>query len=346
MKLRAAVIGLGVGERHIAGYESDPRCKVVSLCDIDPAKLEAVGRRYPQCSLTNDPTMVLSDPEVDVVSIASYDNAHHGQILCAINNGKHVFVEKPLCQFRDEFEEIAQSLSENPQIRLSSNLILRRTPRFSSLREKLARGQLGELYYVEGSYNYGRLSKITSGWRAEIPYYSVVQGGAIHLIDLILWLSKGVVDEVHAFGNKISSADTEFRSPDLVAALLRFRGGKVAKITANFGSVTPHSHELKIFGTKGSFIHGLTGAAYFWSRDPSMPPEPVLDAYPGVQKGDMLPSFVRHILDGSAPDVSAQEVFDAMAVALAIDESLSNKAPAHVQYVNASFREKREQHRI
>ena len=53
---------------------------------------------------------------------------------------------------------------------------------------------MGRLYYLEGDYAYGRLPKILSGWRAEIPIYSVVHGGAIHIIDLLLWLGGGQVD--------------------------------------------------------------------------------------------------------------------------------------------------------
>jgi predicted dehydrogenase len=43
-KLNAAIIGLGVGERHIDGYQSDERCTVTKLCDIDEKKLNEVGK--------------------------------------------------------------------------------------------------------------------------------------------------------------------------------------------------------------------------------------------------------------------------------------------------------------
>jgi len=67
---------------------------------------------------------------------------------------------------------------------------------------------MGELFYLEGDYNYGRLHKFTTGWRGEIPFYSVTYGGAIHLIDLLIWLSEGKVSEVIATGNKIAGKDT------------------------------------------------------------------------------------------------------------------------------------------
>ena len=54
--------------------------------------------------------------------------------------------------------------------------------------------------------------------------------------------------------------------------------------------------------------------------------------YPGTAKGDMLPSFVKSILDGNEPEVSAQEVVDVMSVSLAIEESLQSQQPVNVNY--------------
>ena len=54
------------------------------------------------------------------------------------------------------------------------------------MRELIAAGELGELFHLEGDYDYGRRHKLTDGWRGRIPYYSVVLGGAIHMVDLLL----------------------------------------------------------------------------------------------------------------------------------------------------------------
>jgi predicted dehydrogenase len=330
--LKAGIIGLGVGERHIPGYEADLRCRVVALCDSDPAKLAEVAGRHPGRKLATDAMDIINDPGIDVVSIASYDNFHCEQVLAAIERGKHIFVEKPLCLLDGEFEAIADALAKHPQIRLSSNLILRHTPRFVELRRRIQAGAMGRLYYMEGDYDYGRVQKVRTGWRAAIPFYSVVHGGAIHLIDLLLWLSGGRVEEVFAYGNDIAAQGTPFRHKDLVAALLQFADGKTAKVTANFASVTPHHHRLSVYGTEATFEQSHVGAAYFHSRDLAAPSEPVNDPYPGAAKGDMLPSFIGHVLDGSAAEVSTKDVLDAMAVSLAIERALKTGRPEPVRY--------------
>lgn len=334
IKLRAAVIGLGVGERHIDGYNADSRCSVVAICDTDPVKLKDVQTRYSEPYGSCDPDEILQNPDIDVISIASYDGAHRDQIIKALESGKHVFVEKPLCLHDEEFEDIASTYKSNQTLKLSSNLILRKSPRFMSLRERILGNELGTPYYVEGDYNYGRLHKITDGWRGEAPYYSVVHGGSIHLIDLIMWMTGHKVTEVTAMGTNIATRDSQFKFDDTIAALLRFDGGMIGKITSNFPSMVPHTHNLAVYGTTEAFIQNHNGdAAYYQSRDPDAKPKPDHEAYPGTAKGDMIPQFVSSILDGGEPEVTAQEVFDAMAVSLAIEESNKTSKPVEVKYL-------------
>ncbi len=330
--LRAAVIGLGVGERHIIGYEADPRCQVVALCDVDQAKLSKVGNRYPGRQLTTEPLAILNDPSIDVVSIASFDDAHYLQVMAALAAGKHVFVEKPLCLHEHELSDIRSALAKRPDLQLSSNLILRRVPRFARLRERLLAGELGTAYYGEADYNYGRVDKITQGWRGQIPFYSVVHGGSIHMIDLFVWLFGERPISVTAIGNAIATQGTAFRFNDCVAALMKFPSGAIAKVTSNFGCVFPHHHNLTIYGTLATFVHDRQGARLYTSRDPGVDPSPIEEPYGGVEKGDMLPIFVSSIIDGAASEVDKTDVLTVMAISLAIEQSARLEKPVEVQY--------------
>ncbi len=186
---------------------------------------------------------------------------------------------------------------------------------------------------MEGDYDYGRLYKLKDGWRGRIPNYSVMHGGGIHLIDLLCWLHDDMVEEVFAYGSKTFTKNTAFQGNDLVVALLRFKKGLVAKITANFGCVAPHFHRLSVYGSLGTFQQSHSGASYLFSRDPQVSPTAINDDYPGSAKGDMLPSFVRSILNGTTPDVTAQEVIDVMSISLAVERSLFTGLPERVTYL-------------
>ena len=334
--LNAGVIGLGVGESHITGLQAHPRCKVGTICDINEEVLKTVGQRYPSCQLTVDPLSILDDPNIDIVCIASYDDAHESQVLRALRNNKHVFVEKPLCLSGKELNNIADELNSKPHLSFSSNHILRKTPRFAELKERISSNLLGEIFHMEGSYDYGRLHKLTDGWRGQIPNYSVTLGGGIHVIDLMLWLSGKKVSSVFARGNNIATSISQFEGLSLTTSVLQFEDGSTGQITSNFASVAPHHHKLSLYGTSGTFEQSHCCANYYWSRDPLEDPEKVSSDYPGAAKGDLIMNFIDMIFSNDTPLVSKQEVLDAVSVCLAIDQSISSSTPQQVIYHSVS----------
>ncbi|MDO8599490.1 MAG: Gfo/Idh/MocA family oxidoreductase, partial [bacterium] len=238
--VRVAVIGLGVGMRHADAIVAHPRAQLIACCDIDPEKRAEAAARLPGVRIAADAATVLRDPDVDVVVIASYDNVHAAQIEEAIAHGKHVFAEKPLCSTFDEAQRIAALLRKHPNIRLSSNLILRKSPRFMLVRDMVARGDFGDLFAIEGGYHFGRIEKITEGWRGRIPFYSAVYGGGVHIVDLLRWVASDEIVRVTAYGNRIATRGSQFQYRDTIVSILEFRSGIIGKVAVYFGSVDPH----------------------------------------------------------------------------------------------------------
>ena len=331
--MKAGIIGFGVGEKHIEGYEAHPDCRVVAIADFSKDRLDEAKRRYPHIKCTPFADDILEDHDIDVVSIASYDNYHYEQIVKAIANDKHLFVEKPLCLHEEHAIRIRQLLKEKPKLKLSSNLILRLYPRFRSVRRLIEAGDMGELFCVEGSYNYGRLHKIVDGWRGQIDFYSVVHGGGVHIIDLLLWLTGDSVIEVSAFGNNISTKDSRFRYNDFVTAILKFKSGIVGKVSANFGCVMPHFHQLSLYGTKATVINELGDALLYTSRDPGIEARRITSEYPDAQKGDLIRSFVGAIMKDSEPEVGMNDVFNTMSVCFAVEKAVQENRIVQVNYL-------------
>lgn len=332
-KLKVAVIGLGVGEQHIVGYQSHPDCEVVALCDIDDEKRTMARGKYPNLKVVAHADEVLSDPSIDVVSIATYDDAHYAQIIKAIEHDKHVFVEKPLCLYEDQAREIRMRLRANPKLRMSSNLILRRSPRFQLLKKMKDEGALGELFYVEGDYNYGRLYKITEGWRGKLDFYSVVHGGGVHMVDLLMWIAGESIVEVSAYGNQIASRGSQFKYSDMAVSILKFESGLVGKMAVSFGCVFPHFHAVALYGTKATFINGRQEGLFYTSHDPAVAPEKIIAPYTGMRKGDLIPSFVDAILGRGKAQVSEDDAFATMSVCFAIEKAHTQGGCVKVEYI-------------
>jgi predicted dehydrogenase len=319
--LSVGVIGLGVGMAHAETYSTLPDCSLTTVCDFDETKLREASDRFSGIKVAQSAIEICSSPDIDIVSVASYDADHAEQVVTALRHGKHVFVEKPLCTTTRHATEIRQELITHPSLILGSNLVLRRSPRFSQLKALIQDGSIGTIFSIETGYHYGRLEKLTNGWRGEDPHYSPVLGGGIHVVDLICWLLEDRVARVSAVGNRIASAGSKSKCNDFSAALLTFKSGAVATLTVNFGCVYPHFHPLRLYGTKATYINGLQAAELWRSREADAVPELLTPAYPGVGKGDLIPAFIDAVCGRSSFEISPSEMFHALDVCFAIDEA-------------------------
>lgn len=331
-QIGAGIIGLGVGEQHIAGYRQPPTCDVVSLCDLSETRLKCVASRHPQCRQTTCWQDLLQDPQVHVVSIASYDDVHGPQTVAALEAGKHTFVEKPLCRSAAELAAIRTALASRTDLHLASNLVLRSAPVYRRLRSAILQDELGEIYAMDGEYLYGRLEKITAGWRSGVAGYSVMQGGGIHLADLMLWLTGQRPSAVRAIGNRICTRAAAFRENDYVTATFQFASGMIARITANFGCVHPHQHVLRVFGTKATFLLDDQGPRLITSRQSSVSPQRLDEATLPSSKAALIPKFLSSIIGGSDREQQAQQEFDTITVCLAADRSLREETTIGITY--------------
>jgi predicted dehydrogenase len=328
--LRVGVIGLGVGEQHAAAYAADARCELVTLCDLSDERLAQAGERWPTARVTTRATEVLQASDIDLVSIASYDDLHFEQALAALEAGKHVFVEKPLCRSPAELRALKAAVAGR-DVALASNLVLRAAPLYKWLREQIAAGNLGTAYGFDGDYLYGRLRKITEGWRKDVENYSVMLGGGVHLIDLMLWTTGERPIRVAAVGNRISTQGTAFRYLDHVAATFEFESGLIGRISANFGAVHQHQHVVRVFGTRSTLTYDDRGARIHSSRDepPSVVDLPALPA----SKGELIPAFVTTVLAGSDSTAAIQHEFDVISACLAADRALAEGEKVDIDYV-------------
>jgi predicted dehydrogenase len=330
--LQAAVIGLGVGEQHARALAGDPGARLRWLFDLDPTRTEQVIAAVGQGAAATSLDAILADPAVDLVSLATYDGEHAGQVVAALDAGKHVFCEKPLAHSLDEVSAIRAALARRPDRHLACNLVLRAAPLYRWLREAISRGELGEVYAFDGDYLYGRIHKIVDGWRGQAEGYSVMQGGGVHLVDLMMWLTGQRPTAVAAVGNRIATRGTGFRYDDFVAATYRFENGMVGRITANFGCVHRHQHVVRVFGTKATFIYDDRGARLHPTRDPAAQPEPIAHSPLPAGKGDLIPAFVDGIRAGRDRNPQINHELEVITACVASDHALATGDTARIEY--------------
>jgi predicted dehydrogenase len=332
--LNAAVIGMGVGEKHALAYENHQNIYLKTVCDFDLGKLNNLKTKFPNVSMETNDQSILENEDIDIVSIASYDNFHSNQIIQALNNGKHVMSEKPLCLTLEEMIKIHAVHKQNKNLKLSANHVLRSNSRFKKFKKDINAGKFGDVFYLEGDYYWGRRQKLF-GWRAEMKFYSIILGAAIHMIDLVMWLLGTRPVSVQAIGNDIFNKNTKLKFNSFAVILIKFENGVIAKITGNGGCVHPHYHGLKVFGTKRTAIHNLDGSAYLTSSELDSEPIPIDDPYPEKEaRQKIIHSFVDSILDHTiAPIVTDSDVYDVMSVCFAAEEAMNTGNTVEVNYL-------------
>lgn len=148
--LRIGMIGFGYwGPKLTRNFGEIANAELAWVSDLDEARLARVCEQYPSVRTTQDYRDVLAS-DVDAVVIATPVRTHYHLAKEALLAGKHVMIEKPLTASGAEGEEIvelADALGRTLMVghTFVYNVAVRR------LREIVASGELGELYYVDAA---------------------------------------------------------------------------------------------------------------------------------------------------------------------------------------------------
>ena len=145
--LKLAVVGAGLlGARHARAYAEHAGCRLVSVCDLDRGRAEAVAARHGARAYASLAELLRAG--VDAVSVATPDHAHHDPAAECLEAGAHVFVEKPLTIDPGEARALVR-LAEARRRVLMVNYSQRWLPEHRRIEQLIASGALGEIAFVE-----------------------------------------------------------------------------------------------------------------------------------------------------------------------------------------------------
>jgi len=146
-----AVVGLGYwGPNLVRNLFELPGADVTLVCDSRPEAIEQIVRRYPSIRGTTDFADVLADQTVEAVAVATPIGTHFELARAALDAGKHVLVEKPLAASVSEAEALQRMASERDRVLVPGHTFLY-SPPVHAVREMIASGELGDIYFVSTS---------------------------------------------------------------------------------------------------------------------------------------------------------------------------------------------------
>ena len=148
---RVGVIGYGYWgpniARNLAALDS---CELVAVCDNNLAALKRASRAYPGVRLTSDSLELLRSPDLDAVAVVTPVWTHFELAKTALENGKHVFVEKPFTSTAAQAEELIElAARKNLQIMVDHTFLFSGAVR--KIRQLVDEGALGPLYYFDST---------------------------------------------------------------------------------------------------------------------------------------------------------------------------------------------------
>ncbi len=149
--LKFGVIGYGYWGpnivRNLRGLEG---CEVVGVCDPSPAARKRMQSAHPGVPVFSDAAELVKSPEVDVIAVITPVWTHYELAKAALENGKHVFVEKPFTANVAQAEELI-NLAEQKHLKIMVDHTFLFTGAVRKIKKLLDEGVLGKLYYYDST---------------------------------------------------------------------------------------------------------------------------------------------------------------------------------------------------
>jgi predicted dehydrogenase len=233
--LTVAIVGGGIGRSHILeGYAPNAdKFKVLAICDIDPARLNALADEFKVERRVTSFDELLRMDDLDIIDICTPPMVHYSQLVAALGAGKHVICEKPLVGSLQQADEIIMA-EQAAKGRLMPIFQYRFGNGIEQAKKIIDAGLAGKPY----------VGTVETLWRREPVYYEVPWRGkwrtelggvlmthAIHPHDIFTYL----MGEVKALFGRVATRVNRIEVEDCISASVEMQSGALGSFTATLG---------------------------------------------------------------------------------------------------------------
>jgi predicted dehydrogenase len=147
--IRIGVIGYGYwGPNIVRNFHTHEGSEVVLVCDKSAKCQERLRKAHPSIAFTMDADEILKSPNIDLVAVVTPVWTHYELAKTALENGKHVFVEKPFTCSVKQAEELVE-LADRKNLKIMVDHTFLFTGAVKKIRQMVDAGELGDLYYYD-----------------------------------------------------------------------------------------------------------------------------------------------------------------------------------------------------
>lgn len=237
--MRVAAIGYGAfGAFVLNAIQELPNVQIVAVAGRNAERVKVFAERMHIPQWTTNWQTLVSDPKVDIVCVLTPPYTHAKIAVAAAQNGKHLFIEKPLALSLKEADEIIATVERNGVCAVV-NHIMRYHPLYEWLKEVVDTGRLGsvrKVWFVNFASSEG-LSPDHWFWDERQSGGVLVEHG-VHFYHLFAWLLDDLPEPIATFGHEPFEAWSivQFRERDAFGEFYHCFD-KPAALERNFGGI-------------------------------------------------------------------------------------------------------------
>lgn len=321
-KLGVALVGAGNIARwvHLPNLKKIAGASLRAIHSMNAARSKSYALRFGAAYCCTDYEIILKDPDIHVVVIASRNQHHAGQAGDALRAGKHVFLEKPMALTEEECRAVCKAVEETGR-----QLTVGFNRRFASFYGELKRELIKRTGPAVLNCRVNSPGISGSYWMADPSSGGAILGEACHFVDLMYWLLEAEPVSVSAF-----SLPTGRREPigeNNLAASFRFADGSIGNLTyCTVGSKTSAGERVEAFAEGfGAFSEDFKRLAI---RRTLTSRRSRLYADKGYEV--QLRSFFEGIRQDRSPEVTARDGARATLGCLRMLESARTSSPCEI----------------
>ena len=288
-KLKAGVIGLGMGWGHLCGYLEHPDVEVVAIADRRQDRRDRIEKEYGDRigKIYHEGIDMIRNEKLDILSVAVPNNQHKELTIAGLEAGANVLCEKPMAMNEAEAQEMLDT-AKRCNRKLGIDFSYRFSPQSRAMKQVVESGALGEIYYVRSEWlrrtgipglaasDFNTSSKAGGGMGSW--FFDKQQSGGgplidlgVHRLDLALWLM-GYPEPAYVMGSTYAkfgpewakSRGLEYTVEDLACAMIKFKNGATLELDASWAS-NIKERELqttRLLGTKCGLVQKNINEGY------------------------------------------------------------------------------------
>ena len=324
--VRVGIIGCGkiAQVRHIPEYLDNPNAKLTGLYDLNLQRAKNLAEKY-DCKFYESVEEMLTDPEIDAVSVCVANHVHAEITIAALKAGKHVLCEKPMATKLKDCQMMVDTAEQ-----MGKKLMIGQNQRFAKAhaeaKKLIERGDIGSVLTFKTTFGHGGPETWSVDAGPQNWFFDKKRAAmgamadlGVHKTDLIQYLLNDTVEETTA---KVTTLDKKDSNGNLIGVddnafcIYKMKSGIIGTMTASWTYYGEEDNSTIIYGTEGMLkiyhdpkycieLIRKDGGKVFYDIDQ-------IQTNDNQTKSGIIDAFVKSVENDTEPAVPGKSVLSAM----------------------------------